>query len=127
MSFDPRSLEYLREIGRKLPQELPKPRLSHDKETKESIKQNPNNTEKDPQVLFQKLIQASPDGNVPSHLIAKLKEVESNQQVQNDCQKPIHSRETNPNNSQSEPNENAKEEEILYASFNRFLLEEEED
>ncbi len=130
MSFDPRSLEYLREIGRKLPQELPKPKSSHKKESSKKIKQHPIETETNPQNLFKELIKASPDGNVTKHLINKLKEVEYQQQGQNSDHKAnlvnhIASSDAKPI-SKNSSNKNASEEEILYTSFAQFLLEEED-
>ena len=126
MTFDPHSLEQLRALGRQLPKELPKPTsISHEKESNGNSKRHPIETETDPQTLFQELIKASPDGNVPSHLLIRLKEVETKQQ------NPKITRSKNPTSNQTKhplrqkKDEEAKEE-ILYASFNRFLLEEEE-
>ena len=80
MTFDPRSLEQLRSLGRQLPQELPKPKISQKQKNDNNSKRHPVETETDPQTLFQELIKASSDGNVPSHLLARLKEIESKQQ-----------------------------------------------
>ena len=125
MTFDSRSLEHLRQLGRQLPQELPKPINTNNKECKGKDKQHPIETAKDPQVLFQELNKASPDGNIPSHLIAKLKEIEANQLEQSNIN---HSNQQaqNKNKPSSRRRLNKEpQEENLYASFNRFLLEEE--
>ena len=123
MTFDPRSLDRLRSLGRQLPQELPKPIPSKNKEPNKKGKLHPIETEKNPQALFEALIKASPDGNVPGHLLARLQEIEINQ---------LNSKSNSPNN--SKPNKTKPHsksikktnEELLYASFDRFLLEEED-
>ena len=74
MSFDPRSLERLRELGRSLPQPLPKPPAPPT--PKASEQRHKVETETNPEALFRELMQASPDGTVPPHLMARLKELE---------------------------------------------------
>ena len=123
MSFVPRDLDKLRSLANQLPQELPKPTSSQEEKAHKSNKLHPIETENNPQTLFQELIKASPDGNVPSHLIARLKEIEANQL--NSKYKPP----TNSTSNKSNPYSKRKrepEEKILYASFDRFLLEEED-
>ena len=56
MTFDPRSLDRLRSLGRQLPQELPKPILSKNNEPNSKDKLHPIETEKNPQALFKELI-----------------------------------------------------------------------
>ena len=126
MTFDPRSLEHLQVLGRQLPQELPKPSSTEKKERGEKSNSHPIETEQNPQALFQELINASPDGNVPSHLISRLKEIETKQlnPSNNHC-----SKKTSDTN-KKEPKVSSKkllkketEQQELYASFDRFLLE----
>jgi hypothetical protein len=78
MSFDPRSLERLRELGRRLPQPLPKPEpkpqasaLARAAEPRHKVE-----TETDPEQLFRELMKASADGTVPPHLMERLRQVE---------------------------------------------------
>ena len=123
MSFDPRSLDTLRSLGKQLPQELPKPKPSQNKNVHERDKLHPIETERNPQTLFQELIKASPDGKVPSHLLARLKEIENNQ-LNPKNSPPINSI-SNKRNPHSKGRKEPQEE-ILYASFDRFLLEEED-
>ena len=79
MNLDPNSLERLRELGRKLPKEIKRPPTSKaDKKKGKNL--HPIEREEDPVLLFKELIKASPDGNIPPHLISRLKEVESSQQ-----------------------------------------------
>ena len=75
MSFDPRSLERLRELGRSLPKPLPKPETPA-APPKASERRHKLETETNPEALFRELMQASPDGTVPPHLMARLKELE---------------------------------------------------
>jgi len=79
MSFDARSLERLQELGRTLPQPLPIPKPIANTEPKASERRHRVEIEEDPQALFRALMQVSPDGTVPPHLMARLKEAESRQ------------------------------------------------
>ena len=83
MTFDSRSIQRLRELGRQLPEELPKPNTKDKQRRTKNNKLHPIETEQNPQALFQELMNASPDGNVPSHLMARLKETEAKQRNQN--------------------------------------------
>ena len=74
MSFDARSLDRLRELGRTLPKPLPKPEAPP--APKASEQRHKVETETNPEALFRELMQASPDGTVPPHLMARLKELE---------------------------------------------------
>jgi hypothetical protein len=75
MSFDPRSLERLRELGRRLPQPLPAPDPPPAK-AKAELKRHKVETEENPEQLFRELMQASPDGSVPEHLLDRLRQLE---------------------------------------------------
>ena len=78
MSFDPRSLERLRELGRTLPQPLPKPEPKPQPSAKARAAEPRHRveTETDPEQLFRELMQASADGTVPPHLMERLRQVE---------------------------------------------------
>ena len=82
MSFDPRSLERLRELGRQLPRPLPTPDASSTAEPRASKRRHRIETEDNPQALFQELMQVSPDGTVPPHLMARLKDAEAKRHIQ---------------------------------------------
>lgn len=78
MSFDPRSLERLRELGRSLPKPLPAPEARP-----AAPPERPRHrveTETDPETLFRELMQASSDGTVPPHLMDRLRQLESERQ-----------------------------------------------
>ena len=59
MSFDPNSLERLRELSRQLPKTLPTPNSSFLKAKQSSNSKHPIETEENPQELFKELIKAS--------------------------------------------------------------------
>ena len=76
MGFDPRSLERLRELGRSLPRPLPKPETPA-APPRASEQRHKVETETNPEALFRELMQASADGTVPPHLMARLQELEA--------------------------------------------------
>jgi hypothetical protein len=80
MSFDARSLERLQQLGRSLPKPLPKPETPAAAEAPASQKRHRVETETDPQALFRELMQVSPDGSVPPHLLDRLRQAETEQQ-----------------------------------------------
>ena len=79
MSFDARSLERLQQLGRSLPKPLPKPE-AEPAPPPASQQRHRVETETDPQPLFRELMQVSPDGNVPPHLMDRLRQAEADQQ-----------------------------------------------
>ncbi len=76
MSFDPRSLERLRQLGRQLPEPIPAPEADTQRSAKTSRPRHRVETEQDPQALFHELMQVSQDGTVPEHLMARLRDAE---------------------------------------------------
>ena len=80
MTFDSHSLERLKELGRKLPKEISKPQSNELENQKKTQKQklHPVEIETNPEQLFRELMEISPDGNVPPHLLERLKKLESN-------------------------------------------------
>ena len=76
MSFDARSLERLQQLGRSLPQPLPKPEPSAAPPPARAQRHRVE-TETDPQALFRELMQVSPDGTVPPHLMDRLRQAEA--------------------------------------------------
>ena len=121
MTFDSHSLERLKELGRKLPKELSKPQSNELKNLKETKNQklHPVETETNPEQLFRELMEISPDGNVPPHLLERLKKLESNNVKIS-------------SNSDSQIKENSKDISAedalnLYTQFQQFLLEDDID
>ena len=121
MTFDSHSLERLKELGRKLPKEISKSQSNELKNQKESKKINlhPVEIETNPEQLFRELMKISPDGNVPPHLLERLKKVESNNLK-------IHANQHQSiNNNSKDP---LTEDSInLYTQFQQFLLEDDID
>ena len=120
MTFDDHSLERLKELGRKLPKEISKPQSNELKNQKETKKQklHPVEIETNPEQLFRELMEISPDGNVPPHLLERLKKLESNNIKIFSNADLI--------------NENSKDLSIedslnLYTQFQQFLLEDDID
>ena len=121
MTFDSHSIERLIELGRKLPKEISKPQSNELKNQKETNKQklHPVEIETNPEKLFRELMEISPDGNVPPHLLERLKEIESNNVKFSSNTHPYinkNSKETLGEDSQN-----------LYTQFQQFLLEDDID
>ena len=76
MSFDPRSLERLRQLGRQLPEAISAPATETKRAAKDSRPRHKVETEQDPKALFHELMQVSQDGTVPEHLMARLRDAE---------------------------------------------------
>ena len=77
MSFDARSLERLQALGRQLPQPLPRPEPAAPAPSRPEPKLHAVERESDPDQLFRELMQASPDGTVPPHLLDRLRDLEA--------------------------------------------------
>jgi hypothetical protein len=79
MSFDARSRERLQALGRSLPQKLPAPALRPTAAAEMAPEARPRHrveSEQDPVALFHALMEASPDGSVPPHLLDRLRSLE---------------------------------------------------
>ena len=141
MSFDARSLERLQQLGRSLPKPLPKPE-AETAPPPASQKRHRVETETDPQALFRELMQVSPDGSVPPHLLDRLRQAEADQQRarQREQRQALQrqnapesqglqprgaSNELRPNRQRRAP---ASSEELeLYTAFQQLLLEGDEE
>ena len=144
MSFDARSLERLQQLGRSLPKPLPKPE-AESAPPPASQQRHRVETETDPQALFRELMQVSPDGNVPPHLMDRLRQAEADQQRQRQAEQRRELQRQNPQgstaprglqprgasnelrpNRQRRPAANNEELE-LYVAFQQLLLEGDEE
>jgi DNA polymerase V len=80
MSFDARSLERLKQLGRTLPQPLAAPEPpgpgAPSGDAKSAERRHRVETETDPAALFRELMKVSPDGEVPPHLLDRLRQAE---------------------------------------------------
>ena len=138
MSFDPRSLERLKELGRSLPQALPAPEAKPAPSPKASERRHKVETEQNPEQLFRELMHVSPDGTVPEHLMQRLKEAEERTKLERrppptttssplpptTSQRPNKGKTTRPQRPSVAP---GSEEESLYVAFGQLLLEDEEE
>lgn len=121
MNLDPKSAQRLQELGRRLPQALPTPTV---KETTSSRKLHAVETEENPEELFRQLIQVSSDGNIPGHLMERLKLIEkqslskSKNEAQNKSKLSI---KNNKKNKLPDSIENS-----LYVEFEQMLLEQDD-
>ena len=153
MSFDPRSLERLRQLGRELPQPLDAPQQKTAPDSKSNPKRHRVETEDDPELLFHELMKVSNDGNIPDHLMARLKQAEQKKDEERrrqDQTKSGHSNErggqdqspgmadvTKGTRGEANKGKNTRprrltappgsEEESLYVTFGQLLLEDDED
>ncbi len=116
MSFDSKNLKKLDDLGKKLSITSQPIIESSNLEKRSSSKLHPVETEKDPQKLFKELVKASPNGEVPSHLIKRLKELEEKQLTHNGI--------IDANDSNAKINNKQSSQSDLYTSFQMLLLEE---
>ena len=82
MSFDAHSRERLEALGRTLPQPLPEPQPqpAAGSSPRATEKRHRVEVEENPEALFRELMQVSPDGSVPPHLLDRLKQLEARRQ-----------------------------------------------
>ena len=140
MSFDPRSLERLRELGRQRPARLPEPEKPASAPKASQVRHRVE-TEKNPEELFRELMKASQDGTVPEHLMDRLKQLEAQRKPSAppspfntnndspDLAAPVRSqlgsgKNTQPKRPKADP---GSEEESLYVAFGQLLLEDDGD
>ena len=141
MSFDSRSLDRLLELGRSLPQRLPEPEPTVAPKARQV--RHKVETEQDPDALFRELMQVSRDGQVPEHLMARLKQLEQQRSPQTRRSSatatdaatdaanlpPLPKTQTGQGKTTrpKRPNVPAgSEEETLYVAFSQLLLEDDE-
>ncbi|CZB14061.1 hypothetical protein [Candidatus Synechococcus spongiarum] len=80
--MDPTSLERLAALKRQLPQKLPLPdqradqAADHKSAQRQPARRHPLETIQDPEHLFGELMNTSPDGHVPDHLLERLRSLE---------------------------------------------------
>tara|TARA_Y100001968_G_scaffold301887_1_gene314627 strand:- start:188 stop:553 length:366 start_codon:yes stop_codon:yes gene_type:complete len=119
MTFDSLSLERLKKLGRKLPKEISKPQSIESKKSKLTKRQKLHQVEieNNPEQLFRELMEISPDGNVPPHLLERLKKLESSN-IDITYNKV-------PNMNESSHELSYNESLNLYTQFKQFLLEDE--
>ena len=127
MSFDAHSRERLEALGRTLPQPLPQPQPAAGSSPRATEKRHRVEVEENPEALFRELIQVSPDGSVPPHLLDRLKQLEARWQpaaqvpVKGAAQTPVQ-----PSPSRGGPRRGpGPDHGDLYTAFQQLLLEDE--
>ena len=128
MNFHKKDIERLRSLRRELPQKIPQNPVnnSQNERIQNGNKNKEPKVEKTPEDLFRELIEISPDGNIPKHLILELKKAEEKTSRQ-EIKDAITLTENNKSDNQYQSRDKAVKDQTLYSSFERLLLEEEED
>lgn len=136
MTFDARSRERLEALGRSLPQPLPTPTPPQRSAPKATDKRHRVEVEENPEALFRELMQVSPDGTVPPHLMERLRELEARRQaptlgLERSIPAPSPStgrkRPTGANTSGRVDPRTAADHSDLYTAFQQLLLEDDAD
>ena len=127
MSFDAHSRERLEALGRTLPQPLPQPQPAAGSSPRATEKRHRVEVEENPEALFRELMEVSPDGSVPPHLLERLKQLEARRQpaaqvpVKGAAQTPVQ-----PSPSRGGPRRGpGPDHGDLYTAFQQLLLEDE--
>ena len=127
MSFDAHSRERLEALGRTLPQPLPQPQPAAGSSPRATEKRHRVEVEENPEALFRELMQVSPDGSVPPHLLDRLKQLEARRQpaaqvpVKGPAQTPAQ-----PSPGRGGPRRGpGPDHGYLYTAFQQLLLEDE--
>ena len=121
MTFDSHSLERLKQLGRKLPKEISNSHSNNLKIQENRKKQtlHPVEIETNPEQLFRELMDISTDGNVPPHLLERLKKIETNN---------VKISSNTDQNISENPKDLSPEDSLsLYTQFQQFLLEDDID
>jgi hypothetical protein len=127
MSFDARSRERLAALGRSLPQPLPKPEQPQVTAPKASEKRHRVEIEENPEALFRELMQVSPDGTVPPHLMERLRDLEARRQAP--APAPAATSTSPPGSAKPRGHNTPGQADHgdLYTAFQQLLLEDDED
>ena len=123
MSFDAHSRERLEALGRTLPQPLPQPQPAAGSSPRATEKRHRVEVEENPEALFRELMEVSPDGSVPPHLLDRLKQLEARRQpaAKGAAQTPAQ-----PSPGRGGPRRGpGPDHDDLYTAFQQLLLEDE--
>jgi hypothetical protein len=125
MSLDPRSRERLEALGRQLPKPLPPPpEVPAAAAPPAATRRHRVETEQDPRRLFHELMDVSPDGSVPPHLLDRLRQLEKPAAAAGAAPaaaSPPSPRRPRRQRGSREPDQD------LYTAFRQLLLEDEEE
>jgi hypothetical protein len=129
MVLDPKSASRLEALGRKLPRPLPSP---IEAKTEQARKLHPVETEQNPEELFRQLMNISPDGKIPDHLLDRLRSAEKlAQEKRENSSNLINKISTNQGESSSNKFSNfhrglPSQKDNSYTEFQQLLLEQED-
>ena len=128
MNFNKKDIERLRSLKRELPKKISPNNVNNlpNENIQGRNKKKEPKLEKKPEDLFRELIEISPDGNIPKHLILELKKAEE-KKSQQEIKDAVSRSENNKSNNQYQSRGKVNKDQTLYSSFERLLLEEEED
>ena len=121
MSLNSENLNKLNNIKRQLPKLIEIPTQKKQIQHKTNSKLHPIETENNPEKLFRELMKASNDGNIPPHLINRLRHLEN---IPSDNEKQIEKKHTAKRDKKDISSD--IDEKNLYTSFKRLLLEDED-
>lgn len=123
MSFDAHSRKRLEALGRTLPQPLPQPQPAAGSSPRATEKSHRVEVEENPEALFRELMEVSPDGSVPPHLLDRLKQLEARRQPA--AHAPVKGP-SQPSPGRSGPRRGpGTDHDDLYTAFQQLLLEDE--
>ncbi len=120
MTLNAHNLKRLKELSLRLPKEM----VQKKEEPQTKSPRHRIEVETDPSILFHELINASTDGNIPPHLITRLKEAEINNLS---SKSPTLNNPKKPGQNNLKRSASPSTEETLYMAFADLLLEEEDN
>ena len=128
MNFHQDDIDRLLSLRRELPQKIRQNNATNlqKKPTTDQKKTKKIRGDKTPEDLFRELIEISPDGNIPKHLISELKEAEE-KISRKETQNIVTQSKGNNSYDQNQSRRKVSKDQTLYSSFERLLLEEEEE
>ena len=125
MSLDPKNVERLRQVELQLRKNSPASISSSKPSKQTNSKLHRIETEENPKELFRALIEASTNGEIPEHLITRLREIEKKERdapLDKDLNKLTTKNDNRIKNKHSHKNQSP--EGADYVAFARLLLEE---
>ena len=126
MNFHKDDIDRLLSLRRELPKKILKNNITNSpkEKTKDKAQAKKITKEKTPEDLFRELIQISPDGNIPKHLILELKEAED-KNLKEEIKSTVNHSKGNTSYKQNQSRRKSSKDQTLYSLFERLLLEEE--
>ena len=124
MTLDNRNLNKLNEFKKQVDQSYAKPDVSAKESKSFKTKLHPIEIEEDPKKLFKELINASPNGEIPDHLIKRLRQLEGKHRQESLKTDANVSNKENLSSKNKISSLKDTSQEELYTAFKMLLLEE---